>query len=112
MPSYELCGLLLLQLFKGSCLQGDDEIIISRCGCFARFLPKINPLTLSPMDSCSHKAYINLYGFFRLGVNIKYKLSCTSLPPCGGYTGERVKLSSSLGIKKIILYNQRCIITL
>ena len=31
-----------------------------------------------------------LYGLFILGVNIKYRLFCTSLPPYGGYTGERV----------------------
>ena len=47
-------------------------------------------LTLSPVDSCSHKAHINLYGVFILDVNIKYRLFCTSLSPCGGYTGERV----------------------
>ena len=38
-----------------------------------------------------HKANINLYGLSILGVNIKYRLSCTSLPPYGGYTGERLK---------------------
>ena len=71
----------VLLLFEGSCLQEDDEIMISTCGYFARLLPEINPLTLSPVDSCSHKADINLYGVFRLGVSIKYRLFCTSLPP-------------------------------
>ena len=47
-------------------------------------------LTLSPVDSRSHKAHINLYGLIILGVNMKYRLFCTSLPPYGGYTGERV----------------------
>ena len=32
-------------------------------------------LTLSPVDSCSHKAHINLYGVFILGVNIKYRIA-------------------------------------
>ena len=48
-------------------------------------VPKFN------LDSRPHKAHINLYGLFILGVNIKYRLFCTSLPPYGGYTGERVK---------------------
>ena len=35
---------------------------------------------------------MNLYGAFILGVNIKYRLFCTPLPPYGGDTGERVNM--------------------
>ena len=34
-----------------------------------------NTLTLSPVETCFHKAHMNLYGVFILGVNIKYGLS-------------------------------------
>ena len=47
-------------------------------------------LTLSPVETCFHKAHMNLYGVFILGVNIKYGLSFVFLGSKVAYTSERV----------------------
>lgn len=49
-------------------------------------------LTLSPVDPSYHKPHMNLYEVFTLGVNIKYRFFCMSVPPYGSDTDERVNL--------------------